>query len=76
MTSFAPRCAQVGDSVVAVDSELISSVRNASDVEKLLRIGKVIHLRRKTPLTPRVSFPKFRNLVIRSGSGTVSTRRN
>ncbi|CAL2029332.1 unnamed protein product [Caenorhabditis brenneri] len=53
VTSFAPRCAQVGDSVVAVDSELISSVRNASDVEKLLRIGKVIHLRRKTPLTPK-----------------------
>ncbi|KAF1770479.1 hypothetical protein GCK72_002298 [Caenorhabditis remanei] len=53
VTSFAPRCAQVGDSVVAVDSELISSVRNASDVEKLLRIGKVIHLRRKTPLPPK-----------------------
>ncbi|CAI5439592.1 unnamed protein product [Caenorhabditis angaria] len=50
VTSFAPRSAQVGDSVIAVDGELISSVKNASDVEKLLRIGKVIHLRRKTPL--------------------------
>lgn len=53
VTSFAPRCAQVGDLVVAVDSELISSVRNASDVEKLLRVGKVIHLRRKTPFPPK-----------------------
>ncbi|CAI2302559.1 unnamed protein product [Caenorhabditis sp. 36 PRJEB53466] len=57
VTSFAPRCAQVGDAVIAVDSELISSVRCASDVEKLLRVGKVIHLRRKTPLPPKAPAP-------------------
>ncbi|CAD6184927.1 unnamed protein product [Caenorhabditis auriculariae] len=47
VTSFAPRCAAVGDIVVGVDGELISSVRCAADVERLLRQGKVIHLRRR-----------------------------
>lgn len=77
VTSFAPRCAQVGDSVVAVDSELISSVRCASDVEKLLRIGKVIHLRRKTPLPPKVSYnPISRKVLNCSLPGARSARRD
>lgn len=56
VTSFAPRCATVGDTVIGVDGELISSVKSAGDVERLLRQGKVIHLRRKTPLDLKKAF--------------------
>uniref|UniRef100_A0A8R1DRM7 DH domain-containing protein n=1 Tax=Caenorhabditis japonica TaxID=281687 RepID=A0A8R1DRM7_CAEJA len=71
VTSFAPRCAQVGDSVIAVDAELISSVRCASDVEKLLRVGKVIHLRRKTPL-PVAKTPDTPLITKKTGCGKLA----
>ncbi|KAE9420484.1 hypothetical protein Angca_002076, partial [Angiostrongylus cantonensis] len=46
MTSYAPEGADIGDQVVSVDGKLISKVSSAADVERMLREGRVIRLRK------------------------------
>ncbi|KAJ1348081.1 hypothetical protein KIN20_003303 [Parelaphostrongylus tenuis] len=46
MTSYAPEGADIGDQVVSVDGKLISKVSSAADVERMLREGRIIRLRK------------------------------
>ncbi|KJH51135.1 RhoGEF domain protein [Dictyocaulus viviparus] len=61
MTPYAPEGADVGDQVVSVDGKIISRVSSAADVERMLREGRVIRLR-KCRNPPKNSTQSLKNI--------------
>ncbi|CAI4223760.1 unnamed protein product [Auanema sp. JU1783] len=58
VASYAPGGAAIGDTVISVDGRLIAQVTSAADVEKLLREGRIIRLRRRNSM-----FQKTRHVL-------------